>query len=236
MKKALCVLLAVFLLAGTFYAKPKKKEGPKEEPKIQAQKGEFLRTKDIQGSLDPSLAFLADMGLKIDEAREKSDAIEIASCALLLFWAEKISGKESPIITGKTLLEEASKLAETQKNPKALEAVAKIWGDAVNGPGDTAMMEKYTEMAKVFLAEKKDVKRSYSETGSVQVNNNTGWDMYIYIDGYYQGVLYAYQDKVYYGVPAGSIKLYASAADGTYWGPNYYTLSVGGKFTWNLWP
>ena len=201
MKKVLLVALLITVLVGGLVLLDGMTFADKK--KVTAKKGEFLRTQDIQGTLDTDISFLAEIGLKIDNAREKSDAIDLSACALLMYYAEKISGKTSNIITGKKLLEESSKLAETQKNVKALNAVSKIWADNVNGPGDAKMADKYSEMAKLMAEEQKDKTRAYSETGSVLVKNNTAWDIHIYIDGYYQGVQYEWQDKTYYSVPAG---------------------------------
>ena len=67
----------------------------------------------------------------------------------------------------------------------------------------------------------------------ININNNTGYTIDIYVDGCYRGTIYAWERKVTWAIP-GRTKFYGKSIGGTYtWGPWYFDCRW--QYTWSLW-
>lgn len=202
--------------------------GPKASQKVK------LTEVNIQGQFDPKgekYQYLFGIGATIDKARSKKDATSLAMASMLLFQAEKQSGKKSTSVTALGLLEEATKLAEKQKNGTALKTISEVWGDQSFGPGDAAKAKALSDKAKVFAAEAGSAQRGSCR---LVIKNKTSHTVDVYADDAYLGTIDPYDTRFVY-VTNGYTELsgHATCHD-LDWGPSYYTL--GGEFTWSLTP
>ncbi|MEO0190741.1 MAG: hypothetical protein ABIL18_07150 [candidate division WOR-3 bacterium] len=233
--KAITRIMAILLIAGLIIPGLILAKGKGITEKNDAEKKEVVKLKyvNIQDQIDPNFNFLADIGAMIDNARQLKDGNGLVAASLLLFYAEKVSGKKAKEITAEALLNEASELAKEQKNAALAKSVADLWADAVFGPGNKAKADEFTKLAKDYEALASGT-RGY---GLVIINNNTPFYLYIYIDGNYRGTLYS-NNTGYYLVWEGYTKLYAEAPYtepyNWYWGPKYIDLGEDQTYTWNL--
>jgi hypothetical protein len=226
----LVVMTSSILATAVARAEAAKPEGP--QPKSQVTRPAPLAEKDLQGQFDPKhekFSYLLYIGKTIDDARQKADAETLAIASMMLYQAEKVSGKKSPDLTAAALLDEATKLAEAQKNPVALQACAAVWGDQSFGPNDAARSKTLAQKAQVYSVERQSAKRG---VGRLYVKNQTKWAVNIYVDDEYVGALSGYENGSM-RVNTGSTKLYATAQYHDYsWGPRF--TAINDEYTWTL--
>ncbi len=228
--KAYTRILAIFMIAmlvipGVVFAQ--KGKGKEEKTGSVPLTVEKLKYKNIQDEFDPTFDFLADIGEMIDNARHQKDGFDLLAAARLLFFAEKITGKKSAMITSAVLLTEIGDLARDQKNAKLAKTLADMYVEA----GDKVKADEFTKLAKEYEA-LAGTTRGYCW---VRVNNYSSWTVDVYIDGWYKGTLSPGYYS-YFKIWEGYTKLYG---EGTYtdysWGPLYQDIGEDETFTWNLW-
>lgn len=227
----LAACVAVLLLTVTLVRAQEAPPNP-PQPKAPLTRIPPLADVDLQGQFDPrheKYTYLHHLGRTVDEARQKADAESVAMAAALLFQAERASGKKSPDVTASGLLEEATKLAEAQKNPAALQACAAVWGSAVFGPNDSARASILAQAARTSQVESQGVRRTH---GRLLVRNKTRYAVNVYVDDEHVGSLSGYESgrmRVY----TGSVRLYATSQYHEYsWGPR--KVDLASDYTWTL--
>ena len=238
LKKRLAPLVALVFAMGLFTTAASRGEQAPEgapvdaTPKASTMQVSSLAEKDIQGQFDSKgerYHFLFNIGKTIDNARNKRDAETLALTSILLFRAEQMSGKKSVDVTASGLLDESTRLAESQKNGPALKVVAHIWGDASFRPGNAARSRELMDKAKVFEAEKQSAKRGSCR---LVVKNQTSHTVDLYADNQYLGSIEP-RDTRYVYVENGHSELFGHAnCHNIDWGPSHYRL--GHDFTWRL--
>jgi len=236
----LLILLAVVLTVGTTRValgdtpKPGAPVDAPSKASAATDTSSDLAHKNIQGSFDPQLenyGYLRNIGKTIDEARDKRDAETLAMMAMLLFRAEKESARKCPDVGAQELLEEATSLAEVQKNPAVMSLIADLWGDDAVGPGDETRRKTLSEKAKQFAQARDSAKHSACR---LVIRNLSSHNVNLYADNQFLGSIDPYDTRYIY-VDAGATELYARATcHPVEWGPNKYKL--GSEFTWRLTP
>jgi hypothetical protein len=189
--KALWTVLAM-LAIGTqanfgFAEESKDKKGDKKgdatviESKIsEHQKSPCLGACQVNFRKELGLTFdyLDGLGLRIHEAAEGPDPVDLAAAAKSLAIAEGVAGKKAKV-TSDQILKEAIKLAKLRQDPQELKAVAMLVDDEkikadLGKAGDSA-------------AQKDTGERSRAIFRSLIVTNHAGECLNIYVDGRYVG-------------------------------------------------
>lgn len=228
------LLLAVLLVLVVAFATLSFAQDKKEEEvtgKEMKEPMELLKYKNIMGEFGAEYHFLADIGEMIDKGREHRDGNSLLAAAMLLCYAENVSGKKAETITGKALIEETADLAKAQKNAELAEKIADFYEDSIFGMGDKKTAEEFRKLAKQYKAAS-ETRAGY---GTVIINNDTPYYIRVYVNGYDRGILYQGNIGWVTDVPAGSVLLYGYAPYTDYeWGPTTGYLSSDGTYTWNL--
>lgn len=232
MKICLTLVLLCFLFAAGGWAEPRESAPVSVPSQALPAPPPRLSHVNIQGAFDPQLqsyTYLRTIGASIDEARDKHDATALAMASLLLFQAQKSSGRKSPDVDAQSLLEEATKLAEAQKNPDAMTVCARIWGDDAIGPQDAARAATCQEEAKGYAAASSAAKPAACR---LTIRNRSPHTVNLYADNKFLGTIDP-DDTRYIYVEGGPTDLYARATcHDVEWGPFHYVL--GRDFTWRL--
>jgi len=245
--RGLLVLFAVAAMACTLCApawaqdpedakKAEKQPGGEEDVQAQAGEKPALRYVNIAAEFGEGYEYLADIGARIDDARQKLDAKALTSLAVTLFEAERASEKQSSAVTGVMLLTEATDIAKLAQDANALGHLAAIWGDHTLGAGDRAKQEEVRALAEEAAGK---TKRG-PNTGDIVFDNWTNWWIKCYVDGWYRGYVAPWGELTVYNVGVGPTSLYARAdfTDGSwkYWGTQWIQLNPYMYYTWRLWP
>jgi hypothetical protein len=158
-------------------SKTVKSEGAKIESKISDHdKSPCLGACHVNFRKELGLSFdyLDGIGLRIHDAAERPDPVELAAAAKSLAVAEMVSGKQASV-TSDQLMKEAVKLATIRQVPEELKGVAML----VDDESAKAELGKAEEEAKAADTGE----RPRAILRSLIVTNHAGECLYIYIDG-----------------------------------------------------
>jgi hypothetical protein len=89
--------------------------------------------------------FLKNIGREMSQAWINKNAKALGGYAALFFYAESLSGKKLPELTGLQLLEEATRIAVEQQDRTTLLYLANIWEEPYLGPGNPDKAKKIRE-------------------------------------------------------------------------------------------
>jgi hypothetical protein len=127
-----------------------------------------------------SFDYLDALGLRIHEAAERPDPVDLAAAATSLAVAESVSGKKASV-TADQLLDEAVKLAKQRENADELKAIALL-------VKDEDVKEEISELAEAARDKKREPGEGSREIfGTLEVINHTNECLRILVDGRYVG-------------------------------------------------
>lgn len=86
-------------------------------------------------------AFLKDIELKVEYARQKRDASSLCVYAATLFYAEHLSGQRYVKLDGITVLREATLIAWQDEDVQSLMAARAVWASRLFGPDNPSAAE-----------------------------------------------------------------------------------------------
>lgn len=140
---ALCVVfMMVLAVAFNGYAQDKKPAAPpaagekQATPVETADKAATVHYKYVDFATALDSLTLQDFGDQVDQALKEADSQQLSALAMVLYLAEKSSGKTAKELSAAQLLKKAADLAEVQQNKTALNVVGaalEIVGDAAGG-------------------------------------------------------------------------------------------------------
>ena len=133
---------------------------------------------------------LRGFGMRVDEGVRAADASVLAAQAVLLAFAEDISGKKSKTISALRILEQAARIAEEQQNEKA---AAIVIAASKRIPDAELIAEKLVSGMSLFTRMRGDG----GFIGFVKVVNQCDRVLDVYIDGKYVGFLYGGDESTY---------------------------------------
>ena len=238
------VLVLVTFLASTFSFAQK---DPKEENKSKMEKVNIpANTIDFKAQLGSDTYALEQLGTMIENGRKYADINSLLSASMVLFLAEKNTGKTAQI-SALALLKEATDLAKTQKNVKAAKNCADVWGNPMFG-NDSKQSGELVSLAKSFEEEIASTRGPGAKVVDVKVENYTDYGMYVYIDGVYKGYIASGYYVVYQNIGTGWTSFYTetddiwSSSQGKYvyyyWSNSYnltdYDYTSAADFVWSV--
>ena len=138
---------------------------------------------DIAADFGEGFLYLADIGRRIDQARNPYQVEALVNCALQLLYAEKASGKTSRAVTGRQMLTEATEWAMRREDSKLVRRLAALWGDEALGLGDKTRQAELITAAREMDAQT----RASLVSGDILFENNTIYWLSIYINGRFYG-------------------------------------------------
>lgn len=149
---------------------------------------------------------LRGFGARVDDARRDADGAAVAAQAVLLAFAERLSGRKAVTVTSAQLLAEAARIAEEQQNRDAMSAIEAA---AEHVPGGESIVARLREAAELFAES-----RGEGEfLGFVRIENECDRLLDIYVDGKYAGFQYG-GDAVVYSTGNGTTHVRVSDAFG----------------------
>lgn len=133
---------------------------------------------------------LRGFGARVDDARRDADGAAVAAQAVLLSFAEKLSGRKAATVTATQLLAEAARIAEEQQNRDAMVAI------------ETAA--EYIRGGEPIVARLREASALFAESrgegeflGFVRIENECDRLLDVYVDGKYAGFQYGGDAVVY---------------------------------------
>jgi hypothetical protein len=150
----------------------------------------MLEYVNLNAELKLESTMLRGFGMRVDDARRSADPEAVAALAVMLSYAEELSGNRASSVTALRLLEEAVRIAEEQQNANAaaaIELAAQKIPDA----------EPVTRRLQDSLAMFSSIRGDGDFIGYVRVNNECDRVLDIYIDGQYMGFLFGGESSVY---------------------------------------
>lgn len=145
---------------------------------------------NINAELGFESEVLRGFGARVDDARRDADGAAVAAQAVLLSFAEKLSGRKAATVTAMQMLTEAARIAEEQQNR---EAVAAVENASPYIAGSEPIVQRLHETAMLFAEN-----RGEGEfVGFVRIANDCDRLLDIYVDGKYVGFQYGGDAVVY---------------------------------------
>lgn len=230
--------VAALLLAGVAFAGLQAGEGAGEKGKIKVYaptsqiKTTPVATLDFKKALDLGFDSLGSLGGRIDRARKDADPVGLAAAASELRVAEQVSGNTAKV-TAADLAAEAVELAKMRNSAKELKAVSLLLPEgkartSLASAADAAKKKEAEDAAQI----KKGV-RMKGLNGRLEINNVTGHDFNIIINGQVRGVSTKYADQqvyVYHGPHTNTVIQAHSTTNGRGWvwrindNPTYFKI------------
>lgn len=144
-----------------------------------AEPGTQARFVDFEGELGVSSASLENLGERIDEARNTSNPIELATLSVLLAAVEKTSQKKAKLDSA-ALRKESAAIAELRREPTEMRTVAKLIGGEESTELDS-LAESIEEEASEEGATEKAI------NGTLRVVNKYCKKINVFVNGYLVG-------------------------------------------------
>lgn len=182
---------------------------------------------DLNGELGVQYELLRGFGTQVDEARRVMNAPSLAALAVMLAYAEELTGKKAKTITAIQILKEAARIVEEKQSKTGADAV--ILAAKKIKDGD-AVAKSMREAQKLFAAKR----GAGNFIAYVKIVNKTGRVLDIYVDGNYVGFLYDDESNTY-STGNGTTNTRVNDAFGNTTAEVFY-LEPEEIFTWTIQP
>lgn len=182
---------------------------------------------------DRMVPALSGLGDQIDTGRQRGDVNSLVNAALMLHQAEKILGRQSPVISSEGLLAEAAQIARDQKDTRMLSRIIGVWQDPSRGPTSSAQASQ----ARYFMEEvdKEQADMMHKRRCRIVLHNRTDqFTLDVMINRKPAASLEPNSLRVMGDVIAGRQVLTASNDAGFAWGPRQVFVAPGEVFHWKL--
>ena len=150
----------------------------------------MLEYVNLNAELQLESTVLRGFGMRVDDARRSADPEAVAALAVMLSYAEELSGRKGQTVSALALLEEAVRIAEEQQNAGAARAIELA---AEKIPDAAPVLQRLQDSLAMFTG----IRGDGNFIGYVRVNNECERVLDIYIDGVYVGFLFGGDSSVY---------------------------------------